>query len=287
MPAVIERGHLYIAQPPLYRVARGKKGRYVSDDADLFEFLLEHGMDGKEYYASSKGKPMVGERLQTAVRSIHRLQDLERRLSQRLDHIVLKYLIESGKITPKMMRQRELLEPRMEALTKAFDAATREDEALSWSIIEDAELGSLQVQFKRRDHGRVIISRLTMDLIGTAEFSEALKLCGSIQALVADGAYVKGGDKRWEIGHFDDLARVIEEEGRRGLSIQRYKGLGEMDPEQLWETTMDAANRTLLRVTLEDVVNADETFSTLMGDAVEPRRAFIQDNALKVRNLDV
>lgn len=287
MVEVIERGHLYIAQPPLYRVARGKKGRYVADDADLFEFLLEQGMEGKSYYASSKAKPISGERLQTTVRSIHRLQDLQRRLSQRMDSVVLKHLVETGKISPKMMRQKELLEPRMETLAKAFDAASREDETLSWTIVEDAEQGTLQVQFQRRDHGRVMISRLTMDLIGTAEFVEAQKLCDSIQALVSDGAYLQDGENRLEILHFEDLAHAIEAEGRKGLSIQRYKGLGEMDPEQLWETTMDAANRTLLRVTLEDVVNADETFSTLMGDAVEPRRNFIQSNALKVRNLDV
>ncbi len=287
MPEVIERGHLYIAQPPLYRVARGKKGRYVADDADLFEFLLEQGLEGKEYYASAKARPITGERLQTAVRSVHRLQNLERRLSQRLDSVVLKYLIESGQTSPKMLRQKELLEERLAALDKAFAAGTREDETLSWTITEDVERGALQVQFQRRNHGRVMISRLTMDLIGTAEFAEAQKLCASIQSTIGEGAYLKAGDKRWEIGHFDDLATAVEQEGRKGLSIQRYKGLGEMDPEQLWETTMDAGNRTLLRVTLEDVVNADETFSTLMGDAVEPRRAFIQDNALKVRNLDV
>ncbi len=287
MPEIIERGHLYIAQPPLYRVSRGKKGRYVANDAELFEFLLEQGSEGKEYYPSADARPLTGDRLQTAVRSIHRLQDLEKRLSQRLDAVVLKYLIESGRTTPKMMRQRDLLEERLQKLGQAFDAATRVDETLNWKISEDAEKGALQVQFQRRDHGRVMISTLTMDLIMTAEFSEAQKLCEAVQALVGEGAFLKDGDKRWEIGHFDDLAAAIEAEGRRGLTIQRYKGLGEMDPEQLWETTMDAANRTLLRVTLEDVVNADETFSTLMGDAVEPRRAFIQENALKVRNLDI
>jgi len=287
MPEVIERGHLYIAQPPLYRVARGKKSRYVADDNELFEFLLENGSEGKEYFASSKAKPINGERLQTAVRSIHRLQGLQKRLSQRLDGVVLKHLIESGKLTPKMMRQRDLLEERLEELGKAFNAVTRVDETLSWTIHEDAALGALNVQFQRRDHGRVMISRLNMDLISTAEFTEAQKLCEVIQATIGEGAYLQTGDKRLEILHYDDLAGAVEQEGRKGLGIQRYKGLGEMDPEQLWETTMDSTKRTLLRVTLEDVVNADETFSTLMGDAVEPRRAFIQENALKVRNLDV
>jgi len=287
MPEVIERGHLYIAQPPLYRVTRGRKSRYIANDNELFEFLLEHGSEGKEYFSSKNTEAMSSERMQTAVRSINRLQSLQGRLSQRIDATVLKYLVESGETTIKMMRNRDELETRMEALSESFKQASREDETLSYKIHEDEEDGSFWVQFKRRDHGRVMISRLDKDLVGTAEFAEAQKLCTSLQSLVEDGASLKHGEKYWAIGHFDELAAAIENEGRKGLNIQRYKGLGEMDPEQLWETTMDPVNRVFKKVTLEDVVNADETFSTLMGDAVEPRRKFIQDNALKVKNLDV
>jgi len=287
MPEVIERGHLYIAQPPLYRVAKGKNARYVSSDEDLFDFLTEMGIQEKRYHPGGKSGELVGDRLQTAVRSIHRLQRLRKRLSQRLDAEVLKFLIETGKINIAMMRDKDRLQARMEELHKAFDAATRVDETLKWRIHEDTEQGCFWVQFERRDHGRMMMSRLDKDLIGTAEFSEALKLCESIQQLVGEGAYMTHGDRRWEVSHYEDIADAIEQEGRKGLNIQRYKGLGEMDPEQLWETTMDAENRTLLQVTLEDVVMADETFSTLMGDAVEPRRQFIQENALKVQNLDV
>ncbi len=287
MPEVIERGHLYIAQPPLYRVTRGKKSRYIANDDELFEFLLEHGSDGKEYFSGKTVKAMSADRLQTTIRSINRVQRLQQRLSQRIDAGVLKFLVETGKTTIKMMRHRDLLEERMEVLATAFDLSTRVDETLSWKVMEDAEDGSFWVQFQRRDHGRVMISRLDKDLVGTAEFAEAQKLCATMQNLVDSGAVLKHGEKVWPISHFDDLAATIESEGRRGLNIQRYKGLGEMDPEQLWETTMDPKVRTFLRVTLEDVVNADEAFSTLMGDAVEPRRKFIQDNALKVRNLDV
>jgi len=287
MPALIERGYLYIAQPPLYRVTRGKKSRYIANDGGLFEFLLEHGSAGKEYFSSGRGRAITGERLQTAVRSIHRLQRLLNRLSQRIDSKVLKLLVESGKTSLKMMRNREMLEERMQALTWAFQQSARADEILSWKVMANEDDGTFWVQFQRRDHGRVMISRLDKDLVGTAEFSETQKLCGSIQNLVDGGAYMTHGEKNWPITHFDELSSIIEAEGRKGLAIQRYKGLGEMDPEQLWETTMDPTNRVFKRVMLEDVVNADETFSTLMGDAVEPRRRFIQDNALKVQNLDV
>jgi DNA gyrase subunit B len=287
MPEIIERGHLYIAQPPLYRVAKGKKGRYVASDEELFEYLMELGLAEKRYFPGGKAKEIVGDRLQTAVRSIHRLQRLQNRLSQRIDPGVLKFLIETGKVSIGMMRDREKLTARMELLSAAFDAGTREDETLKWMINEDAEQGCYWVQFERRDHGRMMMSRLERDLVGTAEFSEALKLSAAAQALVTDGAYLSNGEKRWEVAHYEDLATIIEKEGKKGMNIQRYKGLGEMNPDQLWETTMDSDVRTLLQVTLEDVVMADETFSTLMGDAVEPRRKFIQDNALKVQNLDV
>jgi len=287
MPEVIERGHLYIAQPPLYRVAKGKKGRYVASDEELFEHLMELGLNEKRYYPGGKAKEIVGDRLMTAVQSIHRLQRLQARLSQRLDSGVLKFLIETGKINVAMMRDKEKLTARMELLSAAFHASSREDETLQWKLHEDTEQGCYWVQFERRDHGRMMLSRLERDLVGTAEFSEALKLCATVQGLVTDGAYLSNGDKRWEVGHYDDIAAIIEKEGKKGMNIQRYKGLGEMNPDQLWETTMDADARTLLQVTLEDVVMADETFSTLMGDAVEPRRKFIQNNALKVQNLDV
>jgi len=287
MPELIERGYLYIAQPPLYRVTRGKKSRYIANDDGLFEFLLEHGSEGKEYFSSKDSEAMSGERLQTSVRSVHRLQRLLNRLSQRIDLKVLQLLVESGKTSLSMMRSREQLEERMQALDWAFKQTAREDEILTWKVMANEDDGTFWVQFQRRDHGRVMISRLDKDLVGTAEYSEAQKLCGSIQNMVDAGAYLKDGEKSWPITHFDELAAIIEAEGRKGLGIQRYKGLGEMDPEQLWETTMDPANRIFKRVMLEDVVNADETFSTLMGDAVEPRRRFIQDNALKVKNLDV
>jgi len=287
MPEIIERGHLYIAQPPLYRVARGKKARYVANEEQLFEFLMESGMQDKSYLPEEGQKVVSGERLQTVIRSIRRLQTLRKRLSQRIDGIVLKLLLETGKMDAATMRNREKLEARLAQLDAAFNAASRVDETLSWELHEDADQGCWRVSFKRRDHGRMMISWLDKDLLATAEYAEAQTLTSHTQALIGAGATLMHADKSWPVKSSDELAGLIEQEGRKGLTIQRYKGLGEMDPAQLWETTMDPSVRTLLRVSLEDVVAADETFATLMGDAVEPRRKFIQDNALKVRNLDV
>ncbi|HKJ82632.1 MAG TPA: DNA topoisomerase (ATP-hydrolyzing) subunit B [Mariprofundaceae bacterium] len=287
MHELIERGHLYIAQPPLYRVARGKKESYISTDDQLFEFLSENGVQDMEYFPAEKEKAITGERLLTMVRSIYRLQKLQHRLSQRLDATVLRLLLETGKVDSSMFRQRDKMEARLEKLGQAFKDIARVDEKLEWRLHDDAEQGCVRVEFRRRDHGRIMVSWMTMDLIATAEYSEAQNLCKSVQELVRKGAYLKQGDNRTEIGHYEDVLTLVEQSGRKGLNIQRYKGLGEMDPAQLWETTMDPEKRVLLKVSLEDVVAADETFAMLMGDAVEPRRKFIQDNALKVSNLDV
>ena len=287
MPELIERGYLYIAQPPLYRVAKGKQARYVASDDELFDYLVELGTANKNFYSAATSKPITGERLTSLIRSIHRLQHLQQRLSQRLDLKVLNMLIEIGGIKAATMRDKDVLNARLNALGEHFNHNTRVDETLKWNIHEDSEQGCFWVQFERRDHGRMMMSRLERDLVMTAEFAESQKLCKSIQDQVKDGAYLEQEGKRWDVEHYADIASIVVKEGRKGMNIQRYKGLGEMNPEQLWETTMDAANRSMLQVTLEDVVNADETFSMLMGDAVEPRRNFIQENALKVRNLDV
>ena len=287
MPELIKRGYLYIAQPPLYRVIRGKKSRYISTDDELFEFLLEQGGQEMSYYFKDHEHPVAGERLMTLVRSIHRLQQLCRRLSQRLDLPVLKLLLATGKMEISAFRHRDRLEARMQSVVEAFNKASRLDETLDFILHEDTEQGCWQVEFRRKDHGRSKHSWLDKDLVGTGEYMEAQTLCSNVQKLVYAGACLVQGEKRWPVSEYEDIADIIEREGRRGLSIQRYKGLGEMDPAQLWETTMDPEKRVLLKVSLDDVVAADEAFATLMGDAVEPRRKFIQDNALKVRNLDV
>ncbi|MBF0281590.1 MAG: DNA topoisomerase (ATP-hydrolyzing) subunit B [Zetaproteobacteria bacterium] len=288
MLPLVERGYLYIAQPPLYRVAKGKKAKYINSESELYDFLIDGGLQDKVFDSGAEDKKLYsGDRLLNLVKSIQRLQYLRQRLSQRLDAKMLKLLIESGKISVGEMRDKAQLENRMHQLADKFTQESRVDEILSWRIYEDSENNAFWVQFERKDFGRISISRLDKEFISIPELNESFKLNQTIASIIQEGACLIQGDKKWPVNHYDDLFELIEKEGRKGLTIQRYKGLGEMDPEQLWETTMDPTVRTLLQVTLEDVIQADETFSTLMGDAVEPRRKFIQDNALKVRNLDV
>jgi len=286
MKEIIDRGHLYIAQPPLYRVARGKKAQYLSTEEELSGFLIENGSSAMSFHTTDKARPLSGERLQNLARSIHRLRQLRERLAHRLNPAIQQRLLESGKIDSATMRSRERLQERMQQISKGA-ADTPAGQAWTWTLVEDADHGCWEVRFDYREHGTLRHSLLTLDLINTAEYREAQNLCASILATVQAGSRLVQGDKTVDINRYDELIDAIEAEGRRGLSIQRYKGLGEMDPSQLWETTMDPAVRTLLKVGLEDLVAAEETFTTLMGDAVEPRRNFIQNNALKVRNLDI
>ncbi|MFQ5355834.1 MAG: DNA topoisomerase (ATP-hydrolyzing) subunit B [Mariprofundaceae bacterium] len=287
MTEIINRGHLYIAQPPLYRVARGKQARYLSSDDDLLEFLLEHGSKDVSFYSYADARPVQGERLQTIVRSIQKLKKLQNRLGHRFDGGVLQLLLETGKLNMAIFRSRERLEEWLGGFQKNFAKRSQAEDTLNWEIIEDKKLGCFDVKFTRMDHGRLVCSTLDTGLINTAEYKEAQALCGNVKSLVQDGAFLQHGEKKKSVLHYEDISSFVEAEGRKGINIQRYKGLGEMDPVQLWETTMDPEKRTLLKVMLEDVVAADEAFATLMGDVVEPRRKFIQDNALKVRNLDI
>jgi len=287
MKEVIDRGHLYIAQPPLYRVARGKKAQYLSTEEELSGFLIEQGSDGMSFQPAGKAKPLTGERLQTLANSIHRLQQLSDRLSHRLNPMILRRLLESGKIDSATMRSQERLQKRMQQISETMAADAQSGHAWTWSLVEDAGHGCWDVRFDYREHGRLRYSLLTLDMINTAEYREAQNLSDNILVAVPVGSSLVQGEKTNAINHYADLIRAIESEGRRGLTIQRYKGLGEMDPSQLWETTMNPEVRTLLKVGIEDLVAAEDTFTTLMGDAVEPRRNFIQTNALKVRNLDI
>jgi len=287
MTEIINRGHLYIAQPPLYRVSRGKQVRYLSTDDELMSFLIDHGCRDAIFSPYAGAKPVQGERLHTIVRSIQRLKKLRQRLSHRLDDKILQLLLETGKMNLSILRSKERLEARLKELQQAFARYSRTDEVLRWELIEDRDQGCFNVRFSRSDRGRPVTTILEMGLINTAEYKEAQALCANVASLVKQGASMQFNGKQREIRHYEDISEAVEAEGKRGLNLQRYKGLGEMDPIQLWETTMDPEKRRLLRVALEDIVAADEAFATLMGDIVEPRRKFIQDNALKVRNLDI
>ncbi|MDQ6961528.1 MAG: DNA topoisomerase (ATP-hydrolyzing) subunit B [Mariprofundaceae bacterium] len=285
MRELIERGHLYIAQPPLYRVSQGRKGRYIANEDDLMTHLTSLGIHNASYHPGNGQDAMSGDDLHQVITDIQRLDRCFNRIGRQIERPVMELLLAQGKIDLSSIRREHELETYMEAIAATF--ADKQHEKFNFDINHDPEQGSCHVNFQRMDHGRVVRSLLDKDIIATAAYDEAYQIYDRLQAIISKDSKLERGNKSWPINSYHQILEFIEKEGRRGQMIQRYKGLGEMNPEQLWETTMDPDLRTLLQVKIEDMVEADDAFSTLMGDAVEPRRRFIQDNALKVKRLDV
>ncbi len=287
MPQIIERGYLYIAQPPLFKVKRGKAERYIKDDSRMEDFLLDLAAEEIELFSPEQQAWLTGDRL-TAI--LKRLVQFEKKLDafrrKRQDPVVLRAVLLDREIGKTALKSEE----RTAALAGAIEQHIAEHHpktVRSWSIEKDEEHGACRLRFETKWNG--IHSTITLDenFVTTPEFRELQSLSPAILGL--DGPPYRIREKGEEKG-FSDTGRLVQhvlDLGKKGLSIQRYKGLGEMNPEQLWETTMTPEKRTLLQVAVEDSIKADEIFTILMGDAVEPRRAFIQRHALEVRNLDV
>lgn len=286
MPEVLERGYLYIAQPPLYKVKKGKTERYLKNEHDLAEFLLSSGLEG--ITIRSGGKDIPTSQVSSALKSATRLTKSIDRMAKRLHPEVLRSLIRQN-TTAETLKTKESLEKVMLVLAKE---AIAKNIQLSYSLALDSEHNSWFATIENVIKGSKRIAPINHSTLTSPEYEELIKHNLAMQTmgtgpfeLIAEG---KAAEKLPElVRDGEELAQRIVEKAKQGLGIQRYKGLGEMNPEQLWETTMDPTRRTLLKVTVNDAVEADGVFSVLMGDTVEPRRAFIEENALRVRNLDI
>ncbi|MBF0627205.1 MAG: DNA topoisomerase (ATP-hydrolyzing) subunit B [Magnetococcales bacterium] len=282
-PEIIERGYLYIAQPPLYRLARGKSVRYLKDEEALVEVLLEGGLEGVEL-VTAEG-PLSSQELGVVVREARRYQVLLDRLSRRYDRRVVAAAVERVRVSGEGLAehgQAMALAERLRGVLELEDGAGR----LAVRVEPEAEEGYALV-IVRTVHGVPMEARLDGELIRLPEYREMAQLAARVGGRLGEGARLRKGASEVAVAGLEALLGWVMAEGRKGLSIQRYKGLGEMNPEQLWETTMDPTIRILLQVRVEDAIEVDSVFTTLMGDAVEPRRDFIQSNALNVVNLDV
>jgi DNA gyrase subunit B len=279
MPELIERGNLYIAQPPLYRLAIGKQEYYLKDDEELNAFLLKRAADRKEVILPGHREPLPSERLIELMKTFSRYDDwLERQSKKGIFRSLLEKLIQT--FSEKNLSPEE--EDSMAVLRAELESAGF---AVS-SIESDEEHRGYELEIWQPTNGQERV-RLKYDFLQSIEFKKLLELYQQLEVLHRTPYVVK--DAQGET-NFDDprvLFQFLMDEAKKGANIQRYKGLGEMNPEQLWETTMNPEKRTLLRVRVEDLYMADELFTTLMGDRVEPRRDFIQLNALDFRELDI
>ena len=279
MPELVERGHIYIAQPPLYKAKQGKEEVYLKDDHELKQHLLKVSLKGAELTPGAGRPPLAPETFATVAREYLLAEAVIDRLARMVEPLAMHALLSGVKVDLSS-------EDAANASARALEAAIANPE-VRVEARYDATAETRRLAIIRIHHGTPHTTGIDSDLLASGDFAQILAAAAVLEGLIHPGATVRRGDKQQAVKLFKEALDWLLAEGRAGVSIQRYKGLGEMNPGQLWETTMDPAVRRLLRVQIEDAITSEEIFSTLMGEQVEPRRAFIESNALGVRNLDV
>ena len=285
MTELIERGHIYIAQPPLYKVKRGKQERYVKDDAELDAFLMEIALDSASIDLGAGGDPLRDATLQNIARDYLALRGIVKRLSRRIFPEVLDAMMRLPLLDGQEFESEELLRGWFARLEDTVNTAGPSPSTFAVNL-EDRPEDGFRAHLHAVIHGVESDRVLGSEFFRSMEYRNLVRLSSHIYAEQPESASVARGEKRTPVSSIGGGLEWLLEQARRGMHIQRYKGLGEMNPEQLWETTMDPQTRRMLQVRIEDAVAADQLFTTLMGDQVEPRRDFIEANALSVANLD-
>ena len=286
MPVLIERGHIYIAQPPLYKVKKGKQEHYVKDDLELNALLLGTAIDGAALHVNAEAPPLSGLGLESLAQRYQEVQSIVRRWARRYDERFLEQLLYVPRLTTESFDRVGTLKDwcrNLESRLNSLDDVSRKYRVSVGSLAA----GGHRIDLQRLEHGLSSEKHIPREFFESAEYLRIADLGQTLSDLLGPGAFIQRGESRQEIASFKTAMAWLFEEAKKGQSIQRYKGLGEMNPEQLWDTTINPETRRLLQVRIEDAVAADDIFTTLMGDAVEPRREFIEKNALQVSNLDI
>jgi DNA gyrase subunit B len=285
MPELIRRGHIYIAQPPLYKVKKGKQERYVKDDAELNAYLLQLALDGARLHVNSDAPTISETGFETLAQEYMRIGLLMNRMQRRFNRDVLEAMVNQAPLLEENLKDADKVAAYGKELVATLNASLS---ATSQYVASPTEIDGLYgVHLVRRVHGNDKEITLDPGFFRSADYRSLASLAMKLVDMLGQGAYVARGERERPVETFKEAMDWLISESKRGLYIQRYKGLGEMNPSQLWETTMDPEARRMLQVNIEDAIAADEVFDTLMGDQVEPRREFIEKNALSVSNLDV
>ncbi|MDT8281418.1 MAG: DNA topoisomerase (ATP-hydrolyzing) subunit B [Gammaproteobacteria bacterium] len=285
MTELVERGHIYIAQPPLYKVKKGKQERYVKDDDELNAYLLQQALTGAKLYVSKDVPAISDTALEDIARSYLMAKNIIQRLSRRVDSNILQQLINIQGIAPEYFNNNERIQQYSDNLLKMLDKFKLSGIFYSAKINQDDE-NNLTLTVTKRLHGLDHEYVLNNAFFASVDYQHLASLGNKLDSLLTEDAYIERGEKQSLIENFDQVMDWLFTEAKKGQNIQRYKGLGEMNPEQLWDTTMNPETRRMLQVRIEDAVAADEVFTMLMGDQVEPRREFIEANALAATNID-
>jgi DNA gyrase subunit B len=286
MPILIERGHIYIAQPPLYKVKKGKQETYVKDDLELNALLLSTAIDGAALHVTAEAPPLSGLSLESLARKYVEVQAIVRRWARRYDERFLEQLLYVPALSTESFDRLDTLRDWCRNLEQRLNGL--DDVSRRYSVtVETMTTGGHRINLKRFEHGLSSEKHIPREFFDSAEYLRIAELAKTLSDLMGPGAFIQRGDDRQDVASFKVAMNWLFDQAKKGQSIQRYKGLGEMNASQLWDTTINPETRRLMQVRIEDVVAADDIFTTLMGDAVEPRREFIEKNALQVSNLDV
>ena len=288
MPELIENGYVYIAQPPLYKAKKGKQEQYVKDDAALQEYLMQAALDKASLYVNADAPALTGPGLESLARQYMSVMASIQRLSRKYSYAALEKMLYMPALPEVELHDSEKVQAWCAELQQRMNATIKAGERYELEVVADEDHESFVIHLRRLTHG--ILSsdqQIPSEFFASAEYSRMVALSEQLDGLLGDDAYIQRGDKQHPVDSFNQVMNWLLDEAKRGQHVQRYKGLGEMNPEQLWETTMNPDTRRMLQVKIKDAVAADEIFTTLMGDQVEPRRDFIEMNALSVSNLDV
>ena len=279
MPELVERGHIYIAQPPLYKAKHGKQERYLKDDHELNQYLLQLALEKSELITRDGAEPLSGEALGQLARQFLLARAAIERESRVIDPLLQEAMLRVARLSLKTEAEANTALTLLNAQISADN--------LDLQLLHDSKNDGWMIKITRKLHGNVMVSVLDQDFLDSNDYSELVRTSDLLRGLFGPGAGVRRGETTRPVSEFGEALDWLLAEAKKGMSIQRYKGLGEMNAEQLWDTTMDPTVRRLLKVRIEDAMVADDVFTTLMGDNVEPRRAFIESNALIARNIDV
>ena len=279
MYELIERGHVYIAQPPLYKVKQGKQEQYLKDEQELDQYLVDSALQGASLLTRFGGDILTKDALGNVAREMVLTEAIIRRLASRYDVSLLRAMHELGPLdlddeekTKKYANELEVLMPL---------------DNIKFDVKQNKDSNKYYIEINQFVHGNLQTSRLDEEFLLSGEYRQIIKSAELTKDLIGKDGEISRGEKSQRVTTFHEALTWLINEAKRNLNIQRYKGLGEMNPEQLWETTMDPKVRRLLKVTIEDTTAVEETFTRLMGDEVAPRRDFIESNALAASNLDI
>jgi DNA gyrase subunit B len=287
MPELIEHGYIYIAQPPLYKVKKNSEEYYLKDDHALSNYLVKLALENTQLFPSSSSTPISGTALETLILEYSLALQIMDRLERKYPRVILETLLKTPHFSSEKLQNKDEVTKWMLLLKQELDFAKKENTKFQLDIKEFTDKNIFVPIITITTHGNTSSHILPASFFTSGEYQHLAHLAEAIRGLISHGSYIMRGNHKEPVTDFATIFNWLMSEVKKGLGLQRYKGLGEMNPEQLWETTMDPTTRSMLKVTIEDGIAADQIFTTLMGDQVEPRREFIEKRALEVVNLDI